>query len=143
MPARRLYELTQTRGSPGDGSHVSAIRAFGFTLCLIFRRVGGFRVLIMASTQRTGEKERERERGGENERGRAARGKGRSEKDTRKEKETSCASCIHYGGLTAMAVYAWLTHEEPAASGIRCFIRRREKENGVKSVRAQAGMYFA
>lgn len=51
---------------------------------------------IMASTQRA-----------EREEGRTEGGRGpcrRSEKDIWKEKETSRASCIHYGGLTAMAV---------------------------------------
>lgn len=65
--------------------------AFGFTLCLIFRRVGGFWVLIMRTRKRQG-------RGG--------KGPCRSEKKIyiRKEKETSGASCIYYGGLTTIAV---------------------------------------
>lgn len=70
---RDAYELT-ARGSPGDGSHVSAIRAFGFTLCLIYhRRVGGFRVLIMASTQGAAERRETRKRKRERKRGKGVK----------------------------------------------------------------------
>lgn len=83
--------------------------------CLIFHRVGGFRVPIMASTQRA------RKRGA----------CGRSEKkNMRKEKETSRASCIHYGGLTAIAVRVADTRRTRA--GFDVLLRREEGENSVK-----------
>lgn len=48
----------------------------------------------------------------------------------RKEKETSRASCIHYGGLTAIAVRVADTRGTRA--GFDVLLRREEGENGVK-----------
>lgn len=56
----------------------------------------------------------------------------------RKERETSCASCIYYGGLTATAVRVADTRGACGVPGIRSFIRKgRSKTRGVKSERRQ------
>lgn len=123
LPARRLRAYDE--GSPGDGSHVSAIRVRLHPLPYIpsCRWIPG---------AHNGEHAK-----GEGQRGGPRR---RSEKDMRKEKETSRASCIHYGGLTAMAMRVADTRGTRGPrgpGGIRRFIRKGRRKVLSQAVRRQ------
>lgn len=87
VPARRLRAYDE--GSPGDGSHVSAIRVRLHPLPYI----PSCRWIPGAHNGKHAK--------GEGQRGVRVEG---AKKNMWKGKETSRASCIHYGGLTAMAV---------------------------------------
>lgn len=82
----------------------------------------------MANTQRTEERERREAR------------VGAKKKYIRKEKETSGASCIYYGGLTAIAVRVADTRRNPRPPGFNVLLGRERKKT-VLSLTAREGRY--
>lgn len=119
VPARRLRTYT-TRGSPGDGSHVSAIRVRLHPLPYIpsCRWIPGAHNGEHAKDGGRRRRERERE----------TRVWKEWKKNMRKEKETSLCLVHPLWGIWPLWRCAWPTHEEPATSGIRCFIRKGERK---------------